>query len=171
MVFWLTKSIRNIDFGTHKLHWFPNYYVVIPLEAYKTNQIVQKNFKLSDAMQAKAHDKNAPTFDMPAIELKKIWDNIIASLPRTTLLDQDDNLLKYAYVQITPIMKYPDYFTVQFVDLEGGKSSLAIYSKAKYGGGDMNYNRNRVLQLLGDLQKVANTTRPESAVFTVEIKD
>jgi uncharacterized protein (DUF1499 family) len=171
MVFWFTRSIRNIDFGTHSLHWFPNYYVVIPLDAYKNNKIMNKEFKLSNAIQTKAQDKNAPTFDFPAIELKRLWDKIIAALPRTTILDQNDQLLKYAYVQRTPIMKFPDYFTVQFLDLEDGKSTLVIYSKAKYGGGDKNFNMNRVKQLIDDLKKLASNVQGESTTFNAEIKE
>jgi uncharacterized protein (DUF1499 family) len=155
LFYWFDSSIRNIDFGTHKGHITPNWYLVIPLEQYKNNEIVQKSFQISPTFQEKANDKNAPIFNMSAKELHQIGNKLLLSLSKTVLLDSDDENLKYSYCQRTR-MDFPDYITVQYVDLTDGRSTFAIYAKAKYGSGDQNVNRNRIIKFLEDMKAAVN---------------
>ena len=43
---------------------------------------------------------------------------------------------------------FPDYVSVQFLDVKGRKSTLAIYSRSVYGRSDLGVNRARTLSWL-----------------------
>ena len=58
-------------------------------------------------------------------------------------------------IQHTPLLRFPDIVTVEFVALAPDRSSLAIYSRARYGRGDFGTNRKRVLRWLDRLARIA----------------
>ena len=51
--------------------------------------------------------------------------------------------------------RFPDLVTVEFVALAPDRSSLALYSRARYGRSDFGVNRRRVLRWLSRLQQIA----------------
>ena len=51
------------------------------------------------------------------------------------------------YVQKTETLQAPDYVSVRFYDLDGdnlGKATIAVYSRSRFGHGDMGVNEARV---------------------------
>ncbi|MGQ9366486.1 DUF1499 domain-containing protein [Azospirillum sp. ST 5-10] len=44
----------------------------------------------------------------------------------------------------TPWLRFPDVVTIRPVPLEGGRSTVAVYSRSLYGRGDFGTNRRRV---------------------------
>jgi len=63
------------------------------------------------------------------------------------------------YIQRSPIFGFPgfpDIDTVEFVALGRERSSVAVYSRSRYGGYDFAKNRKRVERSLFVLQEVAH---------------
>jgi uncharacterized protein (DUF1499 family) len=58
-------------------------------------------------------------------------------------------------IQHSLLLRFPDVITIEFVALGPERSSLAIYSRARYGRGDFGVNRQRVLRWLSQLRQIA----------------
>lgn len=52
--------------------------------------------------------------------------------------------LMMTYVQRTEKLKFPDYISVKFIDMGDGNSTIAVYSRSRYGYADMGVNQARV---------------------------
>ena len=55
-------------------------------------------------------------------------------------------------IQHTPLLRFPDIIAVEFVALAADRSSVAVYSRARYGKGDFGTNRKRVLTWLSEVE-------------------
>jgi len=60
------------------------------------------------------------------------------------------------YIQRSAIFGFPDIVTVELVALGPERSSVAVYSRSRYGGYDFAKNRKRVERWLFVLQEVAH---------------
>lgn len=89
-------------------------------------------------------DVIAPIYSEPAVVMAEAFDEFvlrqratvrIAGLPQEGLV---------TYVQRSEKLKIPDYISVKFIDLEGGTSTIAIYSRSRYGYADLGVNQARV---------------------------
>jgi uncharacterized protein (DUF1499 family) len=67
---------------------------------------------------------------------------------------------RYTYIQHSPVFRFPDIITVEFVPLGPDHSSLALYSRSRYGEYDFAKNRKRVEKWLVLLQRVAQPATP-----------
>lgn len=105
----------------------PNYYLVCP----------------RDYCHAKAN-AFSPVFDVNESQLTKVVFAVISKQPRTKQISYDVQKKQITYVQRSLIFRFPDYITIQFIGLENNKSTLAIYSRSKYGYSDFGVNRKRV---------------------------
>jgi len=93
----------------------------------------------------------AKVFDCSPVELRNKFFTMVKSQPSTGYLSGDDDNLTYAFVQTTPIMKYPDVISVQFLPSGQGQSSLAIFSASILGQSDLGKNKARVDDWLSKL--------------------
>ena len=50
------------------------------------------------------------------------------------------------YVQRTEKLKFPDYISVKFINLGDGNTTIAVYSRSRYGYADLGVNQARVEQ-------------------------
>lgn len=98
-----------------------------------------------------AVDAPAPVFAIPAGELAAAFDAMALAQPRTTRLAGGPEDLWATYVQRSRVMRFPDYVSVRFIDLGEGRSTLALYSRARYGRSDFGVNRTRVESWLSAL--------------------
>jgi Protein of unknown function (DUF1499) len=51
---------------------------------------------------------------------------------------------RLTYIQRSPVLRFPDIVTVEFIDLGNDRSTLAIDSRSRYGKSDFGVNRRRV---------------------------
>lgn len=65
--------------------------------------------------------------------------------------------LMMTYVQRTEKLKMPDYLTIKFIDLGDGTSTIAVYSRARYGYGDLGFNKARVERWVKSLDSFIGT--------------
>ncbi|MEN8722450.1 MAG: DUF1499 domain-containing protein [Alphaproteobacteria bacterium] len=117
-----------LDFALLELTEKPNQYLVCP----------------ADYCQKAAAHREAPVYDVPAAKLRDAWAKVVASQPRTKTLEQDSASLSYEYVQRSALFRYPDFVSVQFVSLGDESTTMAIYSRSKYGYSDLGVNKKRI---------------------------
>lgn len=116
-----------LNFKTLKRPNTPNSYLVAP-EGMCENAV-------PDATPTLFYLKNAET-------LKVDFLQIMQGQPRVSVLEDEGMGLELR--QKTPLMGFPDFISVRFIDLEDGKSTFAIYSRSKYGRKDFGVNRKRI---------------------------
>jgi uncharacterized protein (DUF1499 family) len=97
----------------------------------------------------------SPIFALPVDGLAKAWAEMIASVRGIAEIADEPAARRVVFVQHTPLLQFPDIVTVEFVSLAPDRSSLAIYSRARYGRGDFGTNRKRVLRWLDRLAQIA----------------
>jgi hypothetical protein len=89
-----------------------------------------------------------PEFSVSAQVLEQAFDAMVMGQPNVKRLAGSPADLWVTYIARTPIIGYPDYISVRYVPLTDGKSSLAVYSRARFGYGDKGVNRKRMLKWL-----------------------
>lgn len=89
-------------------------------------------------------DREAPTYSVSADVMASAFEQYVLTQPDVTLLAGSAGEKWLTFVQRTPTLRVPDYITVKFVDYDDGGSTLAIYSRSRFGYGDMGVNKARV---------------------------
>jgi uncharacterized protein (DUF1499 family) len=94
----------------------------------------------------------SPIFAVPVDRLMEAWDQMIAadSADRVAVEREGRRLV---LIEHTPLLRFPDIVTIEFVAVSPDRSSLAIYSRSRYGRGDFGTNRRRVLGWLSALRR------------------
>jgi Protein of unknown function (DUF1499) len=101
----------------------------------------------------------SPEFAMPWDRLRDYWIEMISNEKRVVRAAEFAPR-RYVYIQHTPVFRFPDIITVEFVPLGPNRSSLAIYSRSRYGQYDFAKNRKRVERWLLTLQRLARPASP-----------
>lgn len=96
-------------------------------------------------------DAVAPVFDLPPVALAARLDAIALAEPRTRRLAGSPEALHATYVQRSRLWGFPDYVSVRVLDAGEGRSTLAIFSRARFGQSDLGVNRARVEKWLAAL--------------------
>ena len=122
-----------MDFKTFKLTPKPNQYLVAP-EGYCGN--------------AEPH-RVAPVYSVAAQALEDAFADIALAEPRVVSRPADDGQREFA--QRSALMRFPDTITVEASELDGGQSTLAIYSRSKVGYSDLGVNKKRIDEWLARL--------------------
>jgi uncharacterized protein (DUF1499 family) len=100
-------------------------------------------------------DAEAPEFAMAASDLAAAFDRVALAEPRTVRLAGAPDDLWMTYVQRSRLMAFPDYVSVRIVPLGPDRSTLVVYSRARYGQSDLGVNRARVEKWLAALAEHA----------------
>jgi uncharacterized protein (DUF1499 family) len=125
----------GMDFSTLRFKESPNHYLVCP------------DGLVTDAQPHAA----SPEFPLSADALRRLWRDVALRQPRVAMVRDDPDHNQCDFVQRSLIFRFPDTVTVQFIDLGGGRSTCAVYSRSKYGHGDLGVNRRRVQRWLGEV--------------------
>jgi uncharacterized protein (DUF1499 family) len=124
------------DFSGLKLGWRPNQFLLLP-----------------DGIAARsAPHARSPVFKLAPSELIEAVKRIALAEPRTTLVAEDRAAHQVEFVQRSRIFRFPDRVTVAAQASEGG-STLAAYSRARYGIRDFGVNRTRIERWLAALPR------------------
>jgi uncharacterized protein (DUF1499 family) len=92
---------------------------------------------------------------MPWERLREYWTEVISGQKRVEMVATDPDNRRLVYIQHSPTFRFPDIITVEFVPLGPNRSSIAVYSRSRYGHYDFGKNRKRVGKWLVLLEKVA----------------
>lgn len=103
---------------------------------------------LADAMPS-------PVFAIPIDRLAEDWANMMAEEPRVMQIAAEPDRRRLVWIQRSALFRFPDVITVEFVALAPERSSVALYSRSRYGRSDFGVNRERVLRWLWRLQQIA----------------
>jgi uncharacterized protein (DUF1499 family) len=97
----------------------------------------------------------SPVFAVSADRLAEYWGELVAAEPRLVQIAAEPERRRSVWIQRSALFRFPDLVTVEFVALAPERSSLALYSRARYGRSDFGVNRGRVLRWLSRLQQIA----------------
>ena len=101
----------------------------------------------------------SPVFALSADQLTAYWAEMLAGEPRLVRIAAEPEQRRSIWIQRSALFRFPDLVTVEFVALAPDRSSLALYSRARYGRSDFGVNRGRVLRWLSRLQQIAGAAR------------
>ena len=102
----------------------------------------------------------SPVFGLPSDRLHAFWTEVISPEKRMVLVAADPDRGRFVYIQHSPTFRFPDIITVEFVRRGPDGSSIAIYSRSRYGELDFGKNRKRVERWLALLDRLARPTMP-----------
>jgi len=97
----------------------------------------------------------SPQFEMPWARLYEYWAEVTSGEKRMVRIVNDPDARRFVYIQHSPTFRFPDIVTVEFIPLGPTRSSVAIFSRSRYGEYDFGKNRKRVGRWLALLEKVA----------------
>jgi uncharacterized protein (DUF1499 family) len=112
-------------------------------------------FLVCPANYCRASAAPSPVFSVTPAQLAEAVRRLIAEQPNVFFVDAGPEARRFTLIQHTPLLRFPDIVTVEYVALGPDRSSLAIYSRARYGKGDFGTNRRRVLAWLDRLRQLA----------------
>ena len=92
----------------------------------------------------------APVYALTPAELMARLDAAIRATPRTHLLAGSVGTGFATYVVRSLIWGFPDYVSVKVLPAPGG-ATFALWSRARYGRGDLGVNRARLKRWLAEL--------------------
>jgi hypothetical protein len=112
------------------------------------------HFRLApDTLTEQEVDQESPVLTGDVVEIARAFDAFVVNQRETIRLAGSPEEAWMTYVQRTPRLKIPDYISVKFVKLpEEGKVAVAIFSRSRFGNGDMGVNEARVQDWLTGLQ-------------------
>lgn len=128
----------------------PRVWHVDPLEAPRTGR--PNAWRVAPPGALVQIDAAAPVYALGASDLAQAFDARVQEEPRTTRLAGRPSGLWATYIVRSRHLRFPDYVSVRFLDLADGASTLAIYSRARYGRSDLGVNRARVENWLAALR-------------------
>lgn len=97
-------------------------------------------------------DMASPVYSANPTLMAKAFDDFVLRQAKTIRIAGSPEEGWMTYVQRTPSLSFPDYISVKFFDLQGGKSTIAVYSRSRYGYSDQGVNEARVSLWIGTLK-------------------
>ncbi len=95
-------------------------------------------------------DRIAEAHALSPRELLLAFDAVATSAPRTFRIAGSPDDDRITYVQRSRVFGFPDYVSVKAVEVPGG-SALIVWSRSRFGYGDLGVNRARVDDWLAKL--------------------
>lgn len=120
------------DFKTLKLSWKPNQHLVTP----------------AGWGPSKPH-RESPVYERPASEVYDAIKAVAIGEPRVQVISDDPAKRKLKVVQRTRVIRFPDYVSIEIASMPDGKTTVLVYSRARFGIRDFGVNRRRIDRWLG----------------------
>lgn len=115
----------------------------------------QNAFLACPAGYCAAQADPSPVFALPVDRLTPYWDEMIAGESGIVRVATEPSQHRLVLIQHTMLLRFPDIVAIEFVAVAPDRSSLAIYSRSRYGRGDFGTNRRRVERWLRRLGEIA----------------
>ena len=96
-------------------------------------------------------DLPSPVYTANPTLMAKAFDDFVLRQLKTKRIAGSPEEGWMTYVQLSPSLNLPDYVSVKFIDLNGGNSTIAIFSQSRFGYDDLGGNEARVLAWTGTL--------------------
>ncbi len=101
--------------------------------------------------RAKPH-RVAPVYARPATEIAGRLKGVILGARDIEWRADPAGGMKFEVIQRSRVFRFPDIVTVEVLPLDDARSTLAIYSRSRYGRRDFGVNRDRVEAWLARLE-------------------
>ncbi len=85
-----------------------------------------------------------PAFELSPARLVAAVRRAVGRQPRVELIFETFNFRQLVCVQRSAVFRFPDVVRIQFFDLGGGRSTIALFSRSVYGRSDFGVNEERV---------------------------
>jgi len=102
----------------------------------------------------------SPVFDAPWERLRQLWSDTVSGRSHLVRVAGDEAARRVVYIEHSPLFRFPDIITVEFVPLAPNRSGVAVYSRSRYGEYDFAKNRKRVERWLALLQRIVRPAAP-----------
>jgi len=89
-------------------------------------------------------DAISPVYSEDPFVLAEAFDDFARAQRATVRIAGLPPELFMTYVQRTETLKFPDYISIKFIPLDDGTTTLAVYSRSRYGYADLGANQARV---------------------------
>lgn len=96
-------------------------------------------------------DDASPRFNVDAAALGAAFDTVAMNENAVERLAGSPSEGWVTYVQRSTLFGFPDYISVRFIDVDGGGSTLAVFSRSRLGQSDLGVNEKRVKDWLAKL--------------------
>ena len=106
----------------------------------------------------------SPVFPVSADDLYNAFNQMISHESRVNFVYTIPEQGQFQLVQKSLVLGLPDDITVQFIALSENTSTLAIYSKSRYGFYDFGANKRRVTAWLEQLKKMVQASNVAAPV-------
>ncbi len=123
-----------------------------PLAAESTGKPNEARVAPPDAGAGPAGAIVSPAFDASPAQVMARLDAVALAEPRTRRLAGAPQDGFVTYVQRSALFGFPDYASARAVELEDGRSALAIWSRSRYGHSDLGVNRARLERWMAALR-------------------
>jgi uncharacterized protein (DUF1499 family) len=129
----LADSRVPLDFTQLMRRKSPNDYLVCPV----------------NLCQNAKPDRIAPEFPISSSKLRVRLNALLKKEPRTRIVADDGT--QVVIEQRSAVFRFPDLIDIELIDLGSTKSTVAIFSRSKYGYYDLGANERRVVSWLREL--------------------
>lgn len=111
------------------------------------------SFRMAPPALTEEHvDSPSPVYSANPTLMAKAFDDYVLAQRKTARIAGSPEEGWMTYVQRSEKLNLPDYISVKFLDLNGGKSTVAVYSRSRFGHSDMGVNEARVMSWIGTLR-------------------
>lgn len=151
LVFLTTAGIGWAFYHVSSVDHDPAVWHVDPLS--EPQAIKPHSFRLAPpGLTTEVVDMPAPVYTANPTLMAKAFDDFVRSQNKVDRIAGSPEEGWMTYVQRSARWNFPDYISVKFIDLNGGKSTIAIYSRSRFGHSDMGVNEARVKTWVGSLR-------------------
>lgn len=116
----------------------------------------------------------SPIYNVSAANLFEAWNLMLSKQLYVNITGTIPARAQYEYVQKSPFFGFPDYISVQFIAITDTTSTLAIYSRSRYGFYDFDVNKKRLRKWIAQLNDAVLNLSPailESNTATTDKDD
>lgn len=152
-IFLVFLNVAGVGFMFYKVSSVdhpPEVWHVDPLSAPQTAK--PHSYRVAPpALTEEFVDLSAPVYTANPTLMAKAFDDFVLRQSKTLRVAGSPEEGWMTYVQRSERLNFPDYISVKFIDLNGGKSTVAIFSRSRFGHSDMGVNKARVNAWLATL--------------------
>lgn len=120
-----------------------------PLTAAKPE--TPNSYRVAPLSATASADDEAPAYHASAGDLASAFDKVALGDSRVKVLSGSAAAGHVTYVQRSALFAFPDYVSVRFIESDGGGSTLAVFSRSRFGQSDLGVNKKRVSRWLDEL--------------------